>query len=446
MARNSTNADWWSNQGIVRSKAVLTFANNTTVEVYGTDYIKSWKLAQDLSSSNDKPAFDFVSDRLDMTLYSLDNDFNPFAEGSQYYGRFVIGTKIDLYVKVDYLGQGDELNWDSLGKFKIVDINVSETGTECEILAYDYGFDGIENSKQQILAPLRDIETSEDIELFFDDVFPDYTVFVQEGITDLPKKLFPMENKLATMNEFLSALYCFSRCTGNQIRIRSFDTIQRAILNATNIVSLKPEQSLIRQYDASVVKWNEIGLQSGTEIISLLADFDTAGEKVYSNITFEGYVNKIEETVCTSSDGSNIVDVNISNVYSNALTLKVENEKAGQVDVKIKAETITFNEILEGNLDNDRDLCEINNKYIQTKHHAETIKSKLDKFITTKNQYCGAEIRFNPLLQLSWLVNCNHDNYNINMNAYIVEQTLEVSDSAPSGRHSLTLLNRQAVL
>lgn len=187
-------------------------------------------------------------------------------------------------------------------------------------------------------------------------------------------------------------------------------------------------------------------MQSGTEIISLLADFDTAGEKVYSNITFEGYVNKIEETVCTSSDGSNIVDVNISNVYSNALTLKVENEKAGQVDVKIKAETITFNEILEGNLDNDRDLCEINNKYIQTKHHAETIKSKLDKFITTKNQYCGAEIRFNPLLQLSWLVNCNHDNYNINMNAYIVEQTLEVSDSAPSGRHSLTLLNRQAVL
>lgn len=123
-----------SNQGIVRSKAVLTFANNTTVEVYGTDYIKSWKLAQDLSSSNDKPVFDFVSDRLDMTLYSLDNDFNPFAEGSQYYGRFVIGTKIDLYVKVDYLGQGDELNWDSLGKFKIVDINVSETGTECEIL------------------------------------------------------------------------------------------------------------------------------------------------------------------------------------------------------------------------------------------------------------------------------------------------------------------------
>ena len=208
MARNSTNADWWSNQGIVRSKAVLTFANNTTVEVYGTDYIKSWKLAQDLSSSNDKPVFDFVSDRLDMTLYSLDNDFNPFAEGSQYYGRFVIGTKIDLYVKVDYLGPGDELNWDSLGKFKIVDINVSETGTECEILAYDYGFDGIENSKQQILAPLRDIETSEDIELFFDDVFPDYTVFVQEGIADLPKKLFPMENKLATMNEFLSALYC----------------------------------------------------------------------------------------------------------------------------------------------------------------------------------------------------------------------------------------------
>lgn len=446
MARNSTNADWWSTLGVIRSKAVLTLIDNTVVEVYGTDYIKSWKVTQDLSSGNDKPVFDFVSDKLEMTLYSLDNDFNPFAEDSQYYGKFVLGVKVKMFVKVDFLGHGDELNWDEIGEFKVAEINVSDTGTECEILAYDSGFEGIEKSKQQIYAPMRDIESSADVESFFDDIFPDYNVFIQSGSPHLPLKLFPLENKLITMNEFLASLFCFSRCSGQNIYIRSFDNIQKASLDVTNIVSLSPQQSLVRKYDSSVVKWNEIGLQSGTEIVSLIADFDAPGEKVYSNISFSGYVNKLEETVCTSSDGSDVVDARVSNVFSNALTLKVENAEAGEVDVKINAETIAFNEILEGTLDNAGDLYELKNKYIQTKPHAEAIKAKLDRFITTKNQYCGAEIRFNPIIQLAWLVSCAHDEYGVDMNAYVVEQTLEVSDSAPAGRQTLMLLNKEAVL
>lgn len=443
--RNSTNLDWWSNLGVVRSKATLTFGNNTTVDIYGTDYIKSWKVVQDLSSGNDKPVFDFVSDKLEMTLFSLDNDFNPFAPNSQYYGKFTLGIKIDLFVKVDYLGHGDELNWDKIGTFRIAEIDVSDTGVECQILAYDDGYDGIENSKQQTLAPLRDISTPSDIGLFFDDLFPDYTISIQEGVPNLPLKLFPLENKLATMNEFLAALYCFSRCSGKQITIKSFDTTQRAILNATNIISLTPQQSLVRQFEGSVVKWNEIGLQSGTEIVSLLADFAIPGEKTYVNIAVNDYINKPEETVCVSSDGSNVADANITNISSNALTLKVTNENVGLVDVKVKAETITFNEILEGELDNNKNLCEVKNKYIQTKSHAGAIKSKLDKFITTSKQYCGAEIRFNPLLQLSWLVKCTHANYDIDINAYIVEQSFEVSDEAPAGRHKVMLLNREAI-
>lgn len=443
--RNSTNADWWSERGVIRSKATLTFSDNTFINVYASDYLKSWKVTQDLSANSETPVFDFVSDRLEMTLYSLDNDFNPFAENSQYYGKFTLGVKIDLFVKLDYLGDGDELHWDKIGEFKIAEIDVSETGTEAYILAYDSGYDGVESSKQQILAPTREIETSEDIEAFFDDVFPTYTIFIQEGISELPKKLFPLEGKLETMNEFLAALNCFSRCSGNVITIRSFDNIQRCVLDKNNIVSLSPEQSLTRQYRDSVIKWHEIGSQPGTEIISLIADFAAPGEKKYNNITFDSYINKLEETVCTSSDGSDITNIDISNVYSNALTLKVNNSQAGEVDVKVNAEVISFNEITEGPLDNAEDIYELSNKYIQTESHARAIKAKVDKFIRTRNQYVGATIGFNPLLQLSWLTNCNHADYDVNMNAYIVSQTLEISDAAPTGRHTLKLLNREAV-
>ena len=445
-SRNSTNQDWWSDKGVIRSKAVLTFADNTFVEVYGTDYIKSWRVTQDLSSGNDKPVFDFVSDKLEMTLFSLDNDFNPFAETSQYYGQFVLGVKVSLFVKIDYLGAGDELNWDPLGQYKIAEIDVSDTGTECNILAYDYGFDGIEKSTQQVLSPLRDISTAADVDAFFSDVFPGYTVTVDSGMPNLPKKLFPLGNKLETMNEFLTALYCFSRCDGNTITISSFDNIQRAVLDRTNILSLAPEQSLTRRYDASVVKWNEIGLQAGTEIVSLTADFPEAGVKTYPNIAFDGYVNKLEEAVCTSMDESDVVDLTLSNIYSGALTLRLENLAPGQVTVRVKAETITLNEITEGALSNAESVCEISNKYVQTKEHAAALKAKLDQFITTPNQYIGAPIRFNPLLQLSWLVNCNHADYGVDVNGYIVEQSLELSDSQPAGRHTVTLLNREAVL
>ena len=74
MARNSTNADWWSNQGVVRSKAVLTFADNTTVEVYGTDYIKSWKLAQDLA----KLVINRTFDRSNGALFFHNKNISPY--------------------------------------------------------------------------------------------------------------------------------------------------------------------------------------------------------------------------------------------------------------------------------------------------------------------------------------------------------------------------------
>ena len=37
MARHSTNADWWSTQGVIRSWAKLTLADKSTIDVYGTD-------------------------------------------------------------------------------------------------------------------------------------------------------------------------------------------------------------------------------------------------------------------------------------------------------------------------------------------------------------------------------------------------------------------------
>ncbi|MFA5448824.1 MAG: hypothetical protein WC292_00060 [Clostridia bacterium] len=446
--RNSTNLDWWSNLGVVRSKAVITLADSTVIEVYGTDYIQKWKVTQNISSDKDRPVFDFVSDKLEMTLYSLDNDFNPFAESSQYYGKFILGAKIDLFVKVDYLDEeADKLNWDALGKYKIAEIDISPTGTEANILAYDYGYDGIENSKQKVLAPLRKVESREDLFYFLADVLPDYGFSIPppEEVIALPKRLFSLENKLDTINELLAALYCFSRCDGNNISIGTFDDTKKGSLDNSNIISLTPEQSLVNQYDSSVVLWNEIGLKQGTEIASLDVEFGESGEVVYSDMTFDGYINRIEEIICVSTDGTSMVDVSVVDIYSNIITLALENNGAGTATVKIKAETLTFNTVSEGQTDNSENICEIKNTFIQTKEHAGLIKDKLDNFITTNNKYCGAEIRFNPLLQLGFLVDCVHENYDVDMEAYVVEQTLEVSDGSPAGRHSVKLLNKEAM-
>lgn len=447
--RNSTILDWMSNLGVIRSKAVITLADSTTVEVYGTDYIQKWSVSQSMSSDKDKPVFDFVSDRLEMTLYSLDNDFNPFAESSQYYSKFILGVKIVLFVKVDYLDEeADQLNWDKIGEFKVAGIDVSPTGTEAYILAYDYGYDGIENSKQKVLVPLRKITSRNDLFSFLEDVLPDYghSIPPPEKMIALPKRVFSLENKLETINELLAALYCFSRCVGDTIYIKTFDDdIKNGALDESNIVSLTPEQSLINQYNDSVVQWSEIGLEQGTEIASLDVEFGASGEVIYKEMVLDKYINKIEEIVCVSADSTNVIDVNVLGVYSNIITLALESSGAGSATVKVKAETLTFNEISEGQADNAEDICEIKNVFIQTKEHAELIKTKLDNFITTKNKYCGAQIRFNPLIQLGWLVDCVHENYGVDMEAYVVEQTIEISDAAPAGRHSVTLLNKEAI-
>ncbi len=487
MARHSTNADWWSTQGVIRSWAKLTLADKSTIDVYGTDYIKSWRVVQDLSSGNDKPVFDFVSDRLELTLYSLDNDFNPFAENSQYYGKFGLGTRIDLYTKVDYLGNGDELDWDKIGEFKVAEVEVSPDGTEANILAYDFGFDGIENSKHQALMPLRYVRDPDDIIAFLEDVYPDHNFelgfalvvddinadFEDMTINDVldeigdmtinefnattyddswqdlslgPKTLFPLENKLMIMNEFLLAYGYFAQRDGNTIYLRSFDNIKRANLDESNIVSASPMLSLTQQYDDSVVKWNEVGLEKGAEVASLLVDFKAAEERVYSGIAYSGYINRLEGIICSSTDGTGVTDVSTTKVYSNALTLKVTSDKAGEVDVKVRAEAITLNEILEGEMDNSKDIYEVDGKYIQTGEQAERIKGKIDQFIGTRNKYIDAEILFNPLLRSAWQVRCKHSDYDVDMYGFIVGQVMEVSDDAPAGRHSVVLLNREAVL
>ena len=442
--RDSTNADWWSTQGVIRSKAVITLADETVIEVFGTDYIKYWDVGQSLASKHDQPGFNFVSDKLEMVLYNLDNDFNPFAEESQYYEKFILGIKLEMYVRLDYLGHGDELNWVPLGKFKVAGIDVSPTGTECHILAYDYGYDSIETSKQPSLVPLSEVKTLADIEDFLELMFPGYNVTIESDIDNLPKKLFPLESKLRTVDELLEALNCFSRCDGYDITIGTFNTTKRASIDESNIVSLAPEQSLVMQYNNSAVGWNELGLDREKEVASLVITFDSLDEKIYTNVVTNGYIDRLERISGVTADGSSLESIEVSGVYANVLTLAVQSDSAGEAKITVYAETIAFNEITEGTLDNSKSVYSMQNKFIQTQEHAEEIKNKLDGFITTKNQYCEAAIRFNPLLKLSWLLGCAHSDYDVDMDAFIVEQSFGVSDTAPAGRHTLKLMNAGA--
>lgn len=442
--RDSTDADWWSTLGVVRSKAVITLADGTVIDVFGTDYIKSWQVTQGLSSKHDKPGFNFVSDKLEMVLYNLDNDFNPFAEDSQYYEKFVLGIKLELYTLLDYLGHGDELNWVPLGKYKVAGIDVSPTGTECHILAYDYGYDSIETSKQPSLVPLSEITTLADVEDFLELMFPGYNVAIDSDIDNLPKKLFPLESKLKTIDELLEALNCFSRCNGYDLSIGTFNTTKRSALDESNIGSLSPEQSLVQQYNNSAVGWNELGLDREREVASLTVTFDSLDEKIYTNVVTNGYIDKLERISGVTVDGSALEDIEVSGAYANVLTLAVQTDRAGEAKITVYAETIAFNEITEGVLDNSKSVYSMQNKFIQSQEHAIEIKRKLDGFVTTKNQYCDASIRFNPLLQLSWLLGCKHSDYNVDMDAYIVEQSFGVSDSSPAGWHTVKLMNAGA--
>lgn len=430
----STSGDWWGFEHGFEIKAIMYFEGGQTLEVTDKDCIVEFELKQDLSSSNESPTFNLVSDELTLTLLSLENEFNPFKEGAT---KLKLGTKIDFFVRLE------GFDWEKLNSFKVTEVAPDEEGLVVKVLARDFGID-IENNRQRVIATTRDIITSQDIDDFFDDVFPEYSFIISGDAVAYPQKLFPYETRLEILDEFLAATFTYARCGEGLILIRSLKGSPKATLTDDyNIITLTPELSLSKRYDHSVVVWNEISLREGADAFTADLVFPAASTQEFKNIVSPVYIDKLEESTFISSDGTEVSDITVTDAHSNVLSVRIVSKGKGEGRVQVKVTALEFNEIAEGVTDNSKNILNFSNRYVQTEGHANKLKNKFDKFITLQKQYVSADILFNPLLQLGDVVTINSERYAVNMNGYIVEQTL--SFVGGEYRHAITLLNTEAI-
>lgn len=430
----STSGDWWGFECTPEIKAVMHFEGGQILEVTDKDYIVELELKQDLSSSNENPTFNLVSDELTLTLLSLDNEFNPFKDGTT---KLKLGTKIDFFVGLE------GFDWEKLNSFKVTEVSPDEEGLVVKVLARDFGID-IENNRQRVIASTRDVTTSQDIDDFFDDVFPEYSLMISGDVVAYPQKLFPYETRLEILDEFLAATFTYVRCGEGLILIRSLKGSPKATLTDDyNIITLTPELSLSKRYDYSVVIWNEISLREGADAFTADLIFPAASTQEFKNIVSPVYIDKLEESTFISSDGTEASDIAVTDVYSNVLSVRVGSKGKGEGKIQVKVTALEFNEIAEGVTDNTKNILSFSNQYVQTEGHANKLKNKFDKFITLQKQYVSADILFNPLLGLGDVVTINSERYAVNMNGYIVEQTL--SFTGGEYKHTITLLNTEAI-
>jgi hypothetical protein len=431
----STNTDWWNFEGTPQIKATINYEGGQTLEVTDKDYIVEFEIKQDLSSSNERPTFNLVSDELTLTLLSLDNEFNPFREGEH---KITLGCKIDFYVGLE------GFDWEKINSFKVVEVSPDEEGYLVKVLAKDFGND-IETNRQRVVATTRDVVTSQDIEDFFDDVFPEYDVIISGIPVGYPLKLFPFETRLEVLDEFLGATFTFARCTEGLISIKS---LKAGSPNATlrddyNIITLTPGLSLSNRYSYSIVAWNEISLKKGADAFTVDLVFPAASTQEFKNIVSPVFIDALEEAVFNSDDGLVVNEILITEVYSNLLTVKVTSTGKGEGKVQVKVTALEFNEVGAKEANVAEKTFSFSNKYVQTKEHADKLKLKFDKFISLQKQYVASEILFTPHLKLGDIVEVDSTRYGVNMTGYIVEQTL--SFTSGEYHHEITLLNTEAI-
>lgn len=442
----STSQDWWDNAISIKTKVELTFLDGSLLTLSDSDYIVSFNIRKNIIGDKDKPIFNLIADSLELTLLSLNNEFNPYANG-KYSKKIKAGVKIKLYSKA-ILPNNKNLLWDKLGTFFINECKPGDDNNTINIYGLSKAQD-ILMDNQIPRCPLKIISNKQDINDFITvDLLYDFEVKITSyGNSILPQYIYTLETRKETLYQILKSTFSYIVIDDNILEINTFNGEILATLKDSNcIISLSPTLSLNKKYNKSNVPWYINNVLNNKEVANISHTFNSGDNsyKTFKNISIgKDPVYTIENILIESEDSVNATLTSAENFTSNSVdvTISSRNGNAGYVSIRIFA-TI-FSHLLTNENDKDNNIYIHDSIFIQSDLQAKSLQDKIDKFLSINNQYCSANIKFNPLIDIGKRIYIDSNKYEVKLDGYVVSNNISLSNG--QYRQEILVLNKEAV-
>jgi hypothetical protein len=375
------------------------------------DYLVDFEVSEDFGIEDDSPLAHFTANVLDVTIVNLEGIFSPSNTASPFYGKIKQGVEIRAYIKP----ADEDIDWDILGKFYVMNWDVSSDYLHVNITAYDAANSIISDTE---IPKMRVVQ--KDTLTYLQELLNGLSVHFYDTLQETPF-LFPLDTKRATIDEIVNAQYkviCCDREGNVNIGTLPWSNPSRVITDHDQIVEAAIPQTFIKQYDDASLEYYIPELMTSQRVLSLSNLTLLPGLNTFNNATFDAEAVSAIEYIQVIGP-SNVIAL-IDTAASRSVSLTLNNQNADNVLADLLIYGTMVNLTMFEHVGTGR-CVKKSNRFIQTPEAAALYRNYLSTFVRADMQTISVRIRGNPKIQMGSLITVQSEKYSLDYTGIVVE-------------------------
>ncbi|MEG1637824.1 MAG: hypothetical protein RR324_09965 [Cellulosilyticaceae bacterium] len=396
------------------------------------NYLASASLIEEMHADGASPIGGVTANQVTLSLINEGGIFSPTNPLSPYYGKMKKGLKVTSFIRVVNYASTEEYDWEPFGVFYVTNWTATITGLIATVLISDILYD-VFGRPQTSFEIQRAVTYSNFYNSFFTPL--GITALIDSSLTTtLAYAFINLGNK-----EFLSALSngaqadCFCNHAGVPQVEALFKnrTLRATLTDADQIKTVESGSSSTTDYDGVTVICNTPQESSQKIVLTTSNNNIPANSMVnFSDVLFST-TPLIKFIAAVVTPGSNM---KISNILAtpNKISFRVTSTNNSAVAVEINIHGTVIETVKTTLSDNGDNMLTLDSAYVQDLTYAQSIKTRLEKFVNLTNPILKVTVRGNPLLKLGDKIRVISTKYNLDYTGIIVRATYDYDGSLSS--------------
>lgn len=396
------------------------------------NYLVDSQTFEELGIEDGSPLTHLTPNELEFTILNLNAIFSPTNTSGPYYGKIKPGIVVKAFIKPN----DENIDWDSLGEYTVMNWILSADYMRVDVTAYD---------NANALVSDTDIPnirvTTSDTEAYIASLFGSSSYTLLNSLSNTPF-LFPLASRRASLDEILNAKRAASCCGRDgtvQIGRLPFTDPGRTITDDDQVIEVSIPQVFIKQYDDASIEYFLPETVLGQQLLSL------------SNINLETGLNELNNASFSASPVKNIEHTYITAPSNLLYTLNSASALKASMEIENLGEACLANLSMYGTIIklNKFDIIgagrcvKSSNQFIQTITDAQAYWTYLSTYVKCPLQTIKLKIRGNPLITVGSKLTVNSAKYSLSNFVGIVASLKNVYNGGLYAE--LTLLNIDAL-
>ena len=436
MTDQTSNYDKHSRHVLSKLDFYFDGAENDPLVIDSSNYLIDYQIVEETGAEDKNPLGAISANELTITLANFNNIFSPSNVESPYYKKIKTGLMIKVYIKDE-----EDIEWLPFGVYFVSDWTSKMGSSTAFITCYDI-------MQELLLSPIPDYEIKEKVTFtqyirYILNMLGFTNIDVDETLTEIIPYGFPAADNVPTLVQTLAegaiCIIMADRVGKIVVKKLQHGTIRAKLTDTNQIKSLNSEQSIVKTYNGVHLTYVLPQLSDPKEILRVNNFTIPSGEFTHAVIKYPNNIFKVYSASLIGSKRSNLVTYSTTH-FGIVVTTYSGSDEGEETSLSI---TGTNLDLLSQELkDNEINMLQIQNSYIQTTDYAIQYKDKLNKFVHVDIPILTAQIRGNPNLVVGDTVHVNSEKYKLDFTGIIKRATYKYAGNLTC---ELSLLNAEVV-